>query len=305
MGTPDFAAVSLQSLIDAGHEIIAVVTQPDKPKGRGNQMIFSAVKELAVEKGIEVLQPIKVKKNEEFYQQLKELNPDVIVVAAFGQILPLEILELPKYGCINVHGSLLPKYRGAAPIQWMVINGEKTAGVTIMHMAEGCDTGDMIIKGEIELDAKETGGSLFDKLAVLGGELIVKALPMIEAGTAPREPQDESEHTYVKMLRKEDGRIQFSNSAISIERLIRGMNPWPSAFTSMDGKMLKIWDADVVTSEKTGKPGEILEVTKDSLIVQTGEGCLKINELQLEGKKRMPVESFLRGANITCGTILG
>jgi len=304
MGTPDFAVESMKSLIAAGHEILAVVTQPDKPKGRGKTMVCSPVKELALSEGIPVIQPVRVKKNEEFYEQLKEINPECIVVAAFGQILPQEILDLPKYGCINVHGSLLPKYRGAAPIQWMVINGEKEAGVTIMHMDAGCDTGDMIIKEKITLDPKETGGSLFDKLAVLGGELIVKALPMIGAGTAPREAQDHSQHTYYGMLKKEDGHIDFSKSAASIECLIRGMNPWPSAYTSMDGKGLKLWDADVIDNEVEGACGEIVEVTKNSIIIKTGKGCLAVKELQLEGKKRMPVDAFVRGYEVKVGTIL-
>ena len=304
MGTPDFAAESLKSLIAAGHEILAVVTQPDKPKGRGKTMVCSPVKELALSEGIPVIQPVRVKKNEEFYAQLKEINPECIVVAAFGQMLPQEVLDLPKYGCINVHASLLPAYRGAAPIQWMVINGEKEAGVTIMHMDIGCDTGDMILKEKITLDPKETGGSLFEKMAVLGGELIVKALPMIEAGTAPREAQDESQSSYYGMLKKEDGHIDFSKSAYSIECMIRGMNPWPSAYTSMDGKGLKLWDADVLTEDADGEYGEIVEVTKNSIIVKTGEGCLAIKELQLEGKKRMPVDAFIRGYEVKVGTIL-
>lgn len=305
MGTPDFAVESLRSLIAAGHEIVAVATQPDKPKGRGKTMAISAVKEVALEHEIPVLQPLKIKTDEEFFEELKRINPDCIVVAAFGQILPKHILDLPKYGCINVHGSLLPKYRGAAPIQWMVINGEKEAGVTIMHMDVGCDTGDMIIKDKLTLDPKETGGTLFDKLATMGGNLIVKALEMIEAGTAPREPQDESQFTYVGMLKKEDGHIDFTKSAIVIERLIRGLNPWPSAYTSMDGKGLKIWEADVIDSQEKGKCGEIVDVTKNAIVVQTGDGLLAIKELQLEGKKRMPVDAFLRGYEVKIGTFLG
>lgn len=305
MGTPDLAAEVLRSLIAAGHEILAVVTQPDKPKGRGKAMAYSAVKELALEEGLKVLQPVKVKKDEEFFEELKELNPDCIVVAAFGQMLPQSILDLPKYGCINVHASLLPKYRGAAPIQWMVINGEKEAGVTIMHMDIGCDTGDIIMKDQIVLDPKETGGSLHDKLAVLGGNLLVKALPMIENGTAPREVQDASQSSYYGLFKKEDGLIDFTKTAVEIERLIRGLNPWPSAYTSMEGKGLKLWEADVVEGSKKGECGEIVEVTKDSILVQTGEGYLAIKELQLEGKKRMPAEVFLRGYEVKTGTKLG
>lgn len=304
MGTPDFAAVTLDKLIEAGHDVVAVVTQPDKPKGRGKAIAFSPVKELALQHNIQVLQPIKVKE-EEFIQTLEEINPEVIVVAAFGQILPKRILDMPKFGCINVHASLLPKYRGAAPIQWVVINGEKEAGVTIMHMDVGCDTGDMIIKDQITLDKKETGGSLHDKLAVLGGNLIIEALHLIKEGKAPREQQVEAESTYVKMLSKEDGKIDFTKSAIEIERLIRGMNPWPSAFTSLHGKMLKIWDADVIESEKKGEIGDVVEVTKNSLLVQTGDGLLAIKELQLEGKKRMPVDAFLLGYTVNMNDHLG
>ena len=305
MGTPDLAAESLRSLITAGHEIVAVVTQPDKPKGRGKAMAYSAVKELAIQENLPVLQPVKIKQDEEFFEELKKINPDCIVVAAFGQMLPKAILDLPKFGCINVHASLLPKYRGAAPIQWVVINGEKEAGVTIMHMDVGCDTGDMIIKDQLTLDPKETAGSLHDKLAVLGGKLIVKALKMIEEGTAPREQQDASQFTYFGMLKKEDGKIDFSKSAVVIERLIRGLNPWPSAYTSMEGKGLKLWQADVMEGPTKGECGEILEVTKDSIVVQTGEGYLAITELQLEGKKRMPVDAFIRGYEVKVGTKLG
>lgn len=305
MGTPDFAAVTLESLIAAGHDIAAVVTQPDKPKGRGKAMTYSPVKELAIKENIKVLQPVRIKNDEEFFEELKQIDPECIVVAAFGQILPKHILDYPKYGCINVHGSLLPKYRGAAPIQWMVINGEEEAGVTIMHMDVGSDTGDMIIKDQIKLDKKETGGSLHDKLAVLGGNLIVKALDMIEQGVAPRQAQDENEFTYVGMLKKEDGHIDFTKSAVAIERLIRGLNPWPSAYTKMDGKTLKLWEADVLEGTKQGECGEIIEVTKDAIIIQTGDGLLAVKELQLEGKKRMPVSAFLLGYSVAVGTKLG
>ena len=304
MGTPDFAAKTLEYLIVAGHEIAAVVTQPDRPKGRGNGVAFSAVKELAVKEMIPVLQPVKIKQDEAFYEELKKIQPDCIVVAAFGQILPKNILDLPKFGCINVHASLLPKYRGAAPIQWVVVNGEKEAGVTIMHMDIGCDTGDMIMSDKIVLDEKETGGSLHDKLAELGGKLIVKALPMIEAGTATRTPQIESESTYVGMLKKQDGNVDFTKSAVEIERLIRGLTPWPSAFTSLDNKTLKLWNADVISGPTKGECGEIIDVTKDAIIVQTGEGYLAIKELQLEGKKRMLVEPFLLGYHVEKGSKL-
>lgn len=303
MGTPDLAAVVLDNLVKSKHKVIAVVTQPDKPKGRGNQVIYSPVKELALKYDIPVYQPIKAKE-ESFLNILRDLNPDMIVVAAFGQILPKALLELPEYGCINVHASLLPKYRGAAPIQWSIINGEEKTGITIMHMDAGIDTGDMIMKEEVPIDSKETGGSLHDKLAVCGGQLLLKALEAIENGTAAREKQNDAEMSYVKILEKSQGHIDFSRSAIEIERLIRGLNPWPSAFTTLEGKTLKIWDSDVLEEISEGKPGEIIQVTKDSIIIKTGKGNLAVKELQLEGKKRMKVDSFLRGYTVVLGTIL-
>lgn len=303
MGTPDIAAVILDKLIGSRHRILTVVTQPDKPKGRGNQVQYSPVKELALKHDIPVLQPKRVK-DESFYPVLKELNPDAIAVAAFGQIIPQSILDLPPYGCINVHASLLPKYRGAAPIQWAIINGEAKTGVTIMHMDAGIDTGDMIMKEEVAIDPKETGGSLHDKLAVCGGELLLKALDAIEAGTAPREKQKDEESTYVKILDKSMGLIDFNKSAVEIERLIRGLNPWPSAYTYLDGKTLKIWDADVIEEDMEGTPGEIIKVTKDSIHIKTTSGILAVKELQLEGKKRMTCDAFLRGYSVQTGIVL-
>jgi methionyl-tRNA formyltransferase len=308
MGTPELAATILDTLIQSEHEILAVVTQPDKPKGRGKQVQYPPVKELALEHQIPVYQPNKAK-DEDFIKKLEEINPECIVVAAYGKILPKTIIDFPKYGCINVHASLLPKYRGAAPIQWTIINGEEKTGITIMYMDVGIDTGDMIMKEEVIIEPKETGGSLHDKLAVCGGRLLIKALKEIEHGTAVREKQKDEESTYVKMLDKSLGHIDFSNSAAEIERLIRGLNPWPSAYTFLDGKTLKIWEASVEQglSEKagnTGKPGEILEVTKDSIIVQTGNGRLVLHEVQLEGKKRMTVDAFIRGFDLQAGKIL-
>jgi methionyl-tRNA formyltransferase len=303
MGTPDIAAVILETLIQSRHKIIAVVTQPDKPKGRGNQIQFPPVKELAINNQIPVFQPAKVRE-ESFLQTVNELSPDIIVVAAFGQILPKALLDMPPFGCINVHASLLPKYRGAAPIQWSIIDGEEKTGITIMHMDVGLDTGDMIMKQEVVIEPKETGGSLHDKLAICGGEILLKALDAIESGTAKREKQIEEESNYAKMLDKTVGKIDFSKSAISIERLIRGLNPWPSAYTHLFDKTLKIWDADVIAENPEGTPGEILSVTKDAIIVKTGEGSLSIKELQLEGKKRMSAAAFLLGYSIDVGTVL-
>jgi len=310
MGTPDLAATVLDKLIQSEHEILAVVTQPDKPKGRGKQMQYPPVKELALKYQIPVYQPRRVKE-EEFMRVLQDINPECIVVAAFGQILPKALIDLPRYGCINVHASLLPKYRGSAPIQWSIINGEDKTGVTIMYMDIGIDTGDMILKEEVIIEPKETAGTLQDKLALCGGNLLLKALKAIEHGTAVREKQNDEESTYVKMLDKSLGHIDFSRSAIEIERLIRGLNPWPSAYTFLDGKTFKIWDASAQTGESenhkdnnSGKPGEILEVTKESILVQTGNGRLILHEVQLEGKKRLSVDIFLRGFHVPAGTIL-
>lgn len=312
MGTPDFSVPALDKLIKK-HEIIAVVTQPDKRKGRGKAMAFPPVKKVALEHGIRVYQPPKVR-DEEFIGILKELAPDVIVVVAFGQILPEQILNLPRYGCINIHASLLPKYRGAAPIQWAVINGEKETGVTTMFMAKGLDTGDMIDKVVVPLDEKETGESLHDKLSEAGGELILKTLDKLEAGTAVRIPQNDSESSYAGMLTKDLGRIDWSRSARTIERLIRGLNSWPSAYTELQGKTIKIWDADVVEKlPRTGGdgtaaadpenagPGTILLVTRQNFYVKTGDQILKVNEVQLQGKKRMSVQSFLLGYKLVEG----
>lgn len=297
MGTPDFSVNALENIVKAGHDVVGVITQPDKPKGRGGKMQYTPVKEKALELGLDVYQPQRVKETE-FIEKLKEMNPDAIVVIAFGQILPKAILDMPKYRCINVHASLLPKYRGAAPIQWSVIDGEKETGVTTMYMNEGLDTGDIIDKVVVPIDKKETGGSLFDKLAIEGGKLILKTLIELENGTAVRTPQDDSKSNYAGMINKQLGKIDFNKSANEIERLIRGLNPWPSAYTKMDGKTLKIWDADVDDSENDSAPGTITEVGKDFIRVATGKGSLKILELQLEGKKRMKTRDFLNGAKI-------
>ena len=309
MGTPDFSVGTLKAIVEAGHEVAAVVTQPDKPKGRGGAMSFSDVKQAAIELGLLVLQP-KRARNEEFVNELRKINPDVIVVVAFGQILSKQILDMPKYGCVNVHASLLPKYRGASPIQWAVIDGCEYSGVTTMMMNEGIDTGDILLVEKVKLDSKETGGSLFDKLSGVGADLLVKTLDELEKGTVKPVKQNETEATHVKMLDKSFGNIDFSMEAARIERLIRGLNPWPSAFTHFNGKLLKIWDADVCDdvvceSCESVVNGMITHVNNNSFIVKCGDNSLKINELQLEGKKRMKTQDFLRGNHINTGDILG
>lgn len=305
MGTPDFAVGTLEALIQAGHELIGVVTQPDKPKGRGKSLMATPVKEVALKHQIPVYQPQKVRETE-FTENLRRLAPDVIVVAAFGQIITKEILEIPRYGCINVHASLLPAYRGAAPIQWAVINGEKESGVTIMQMDEGLDTGDMIDKVVVPLAEDETGGSLFDKLSQAGAGLCVKVLKDLEEGKAVREKQpEESTTAYASMISKKMGEVNWNESAKSIEQLIRGLNPWPSAYTKLQGKTLKLWQGQVEEQEEEGRPGEILRVEKDAFYVKTGKGLLKIKEVQLEGKKRMDTGAFLRGFHLNTGELLG
>ncbi len=302
MGTPDFAVGTLRSLAEAGHEITLVVSQPDKPKGRGHAMVPTPVKVVAEELGIPVFQPVKIREAKDV---LEKTEADVCVVAAFGQIIPASILHMKKYGCINVHASLLPKYRGAAPIQWAVIDGEKESGVTIMQMDEGLDTGDMLAKAIVPLDEKETGGSLFDKLSEAGGRLCVETLAKLEKGEITPEKQGESPTAYASMLDKKMGNIDWSKSAVVIERLVRGLNPWPSAYTHLDGKTLKIWACDVLPqSASKGESGEILEVTKDAIHVQTGDGILVLREIQLAGKARMDAGAFLRGYKVVPGTVL-
>ena len=302
MGTPDFAVNPLHALAEAGYEVAGVITQPDKPKGRGKTMLPTPVKEEAMKHGFPVYQPVKVR-DPEFLQVLEKLDPDIIVVAAFGQIIPKSILELPKYGCINIHASLLPKFRGAAPIQWAIIDGEKVTGVTTMLMDVGLDTGDMLLKTEVSVDAKETGGSLHDKLAAAGGELLERTLIGLEAGTIVPEKQDDSQAgEYARMLDKELGHIDFNQPAVVIERLIRGLNPWPSAYTYIDGKTLKIWEAEVLDRNYGCEYGEVAEVTRNSLIIQTGVGALSVKSVQLEGKKRMDISAFLNGYTIEKGT---
>ena len=317
MGTPDFSVPALRALVEAGHQVTAVVTQPDKPKGRGKDVQMTPVKIQALEYGIPVYQPVKVK-TPEFVEVLKKEAPDAIVVIAFGQILSKEILDLPKYGCVNIHASLLPKYRGAAPIQWAIINGESVTGVTTMQMDEGLDTGDMIQKTEVEITPDETGESLHDKLAAAGAALCVETLKAVETHTATFEKQGESPTAYARMLDKKLGNIDWSRSAVEIERLVRGLNSWPSAYTHWDGKVMKIWKAkaepgagvqaggtetEKFQGESQTVAGTVVAVEKDSFTVQTGEGRLKVLQLQIPGKKRMDADAFLRGYSLKPGTV--
>ena len=317
MGTPDFAVPTLAALLESRHEVVGVVTQPDRPKGRSGKLQPSPVKEKALEADVPVLQPEKVK-DPAFLPELEKLVPDVIVVVAFGQILPESVLNLPKYGCMNVHASLLPKLRGAAPIQWAIINGESVTGVTTMQMDEGLDTGDMIQKTEVEITPDETGESLHDKLAAAGAALCVETLKAVETHTATFEKQGESPTAYARMLDKKLGNIDWSRSAVEIERLVRGLNSWPSAYTHWDGKVMKIWKAkaepgagvqaggtetEKFQGESQTVAGTVVAVEKDSFTVQTGEGRLKVLQLQIPGKKRMDADAFLRGYSLKPGTV--
>ena len=305
MGTPDFAVGTLEAIVGAGHEVAAVVTQPDKPKGRGGVMAMSPVKECALSHGLTVLQPLKAR-NPEFIEEIKAINPDVIVVVAFGQIIPSEIIHMPKYGCINVHASLLPKYRGASPIQWTVLDGCEYSGVTTMLMDEGIDTGDILETVTVKLDERETGGSLFDRLSLVGAKLLVDTLDKAEAGQLHPVKQDDSQSSYVRMIDKSFGLMDFTQPVEVLERKVRALNPWPSAFTHMDEKLLKIWDATVIQDNnvKAGDYGKVQTEGKTCLTVACDGGYLSVNELQLEGKKRMKVEDFLRGYSIKEGTVL-
>ena len=303
MGTPDFAVGTLEALIEAGHEVVLAVTQPDKPKGRGKEMQYTPVKECALKHDIPVFQPRRVRE-EECIEELRKYNADIMVVVAFGQILPKEILEMCTYGCVNVHASLLPKYRGSAPIQWAIIDGEEVTGVTTMQMDEGLDTGDMLLKTEVTIEPKETGGSLFDKLADAGAKLCVETLEALQNKTVTPIPQGETTTAYAKMLDKQLGNIDWNKTAVQIERLIRGLTPWPSAYTNWNDKVMKIWDAEVSAIDietEDAKAGTIVKVEKDAFYVQTGEGLLKVCELQIPGKKRMDAGAFLRGYQVKVG----
>ena len=306
MGTPGFAVGTLKALLEAGHEVAAVVTQPDKPKGRGKELLMTPVKVEAVKHDIPVFQPERVRKNEEFLEELKKLAPDVIVVVAFGQLLPVSVLTLPKYGCVNVHASLLPMYRGAAPLQWVIINGEKVSGVTTMQMDKGLDTGDMLLKEEVAIEPKETYETYHDKLSVVGAQLLIKTLDGLEAGTITPVKQ-EGDTCYASMIDKSLGNLDFTRPAVELERLMRGLDPAPAAYSFLDGKLLKLFGADVVDSDKeysAQECGIITNITKNTFDITTGAGVLRVNEVQLEGKKRMDAASFLRGCRLTEGTAL-
>ena len=308
MGTPDFAVPVLQSLINSRHEVVAVVTQPDRPKGRGKNMQFSPVKECALAHNIPVMQPVNVSVPE-VIDELRAYEPELIVVVAFGQFVTKKIREMPKYGCINVHASLLPKYRGAGPIQWAVINGEKESGVTTMYMCREIDKGDMLLKDMVTLDPKETGDSLHDKLSMMGGPLLLKTIDQLEDGSAVRIPQCEEESTYAPKLEKTMGNIDWTMDADRIERLVRGLNSWPGTFTKIHGKKVKIWDCDVVRQETltenqaAATPGTVIVSEKDQLIVKAGNGALSLRMLQPEGKKNMTVDAYLRGYPIAQGEL--
>ena len=291
MGTPDFAAGALEAIVKEGHEVAAAVTQPDKPKGRGKEVQMSPVKACALKYGIPVLQPVKIREPEEI-KRLSALEADIFVVAAYGQILSEEILRMPRFGCVNIHASLLPKYRGAAPIQWVILNGEKETGITIMQMDKGVDTGDMLMKCVIPIEKRETGESLHDKLCEAGARLIT-----------------EEEASYVGMIKKSLGLIDWTKDAVFIDRLVRGLNSWPSAYTYYHKKNLKIWESepveDIGTAGTERPAGSIEKVEKEAFYVRTGKGFLKVTKVQPEGKKRMPASDFLRGKSIPYGTVLG
>ena len=321
MGTPDFAKEALQSITNAGHNILAVVTNPDKPKGRGMKMIASPVKEFAIQKGFNIYQPEKIRKNEEFLEEIKKLNPDVICVVAYGKILPQELLNIPKLGCINVHGSLLPKYRGAAPIQWAVLNGDKVTGITTMYMDSGMDTGDIILKKEVEISENETTGELWDALSKIGGELLVETLKLIEEGKAPREKQSE-DFTMAPMLEKEMAKINWEEkTSIEIKNLVRGLNPIMGAYTFLNNKKIKFWKVQSLTDKDFLQvyeemreydyklpqilPGTILLADeKKGLFIKAKDGIIQVLELQGENAKKMTVGDFLRGNRLQAGSIL-
>ena len=303
MGTPDFAVPVLQALYESRHELAGVFTQPDRPKGRGNKVQYPPVKEAALSMGLPVFQPQSLK-DEGVYEQIKALSPDLIAVVAYGQFVQKKIRELPPYGCINVHASLLPKYRGSAPIQWAVINGEKVSGVTTMYMSKTIDAGDMLLKAEVELDPKETGDSLHDKLMVLGGPLLLQTIDQLENHTAVRIPQKEEDCTYAPMLDKAMGSLDFTLPADVLERRIRGLTSWPGAYTTLAGRKVKIWDCDVCPEIK-GTPGTVYLASKDKLVLCTGEGALLVRTIQPEGKRRMSIDEYLRGYPVKTGDTAG
>lgn len=315
MGTPDFARDSLKAIYEKGHEILSVITVPDRPKGRGMKLIYSDVKEYALENGLEIMQPDRLKENKEIIEKIKEMNPDVICVVAYGRILPKEILDIPKYGCINVHPSLLPKYRGSAPIQWAILNGDEKTGVTTMYLDEEMDSGDIILKEEVTIDKDETSGELWDRLSKIGAELLVKTLEQIENGTAPREKQGK-DFSIAPMLEKSQAKIDWENkTAKEIKNLVRGLNPIMGAYSELNGKKIKFWKVDTITTEdfiekyqefkgyeyrfSEIEPGTILYVDKKrGIYIMTKEGILLVLEMQGENAKRMTAPEFLRGNKV-------
>lgn len=303
MGTPDFAVTVLEGILKTEHEVGLVATQPDKAKNRGKKIQYTPVKEKALEHGISVLQPEKVRGNEEFLAKLREYQPDIIVVVAYGQILPKEILELPKYGCVNVHASLLPHLRGAAPIQRAIIDGDEETGVTIMQMAEGLDTGDMLLKDSLKI-GRMNYSQLHDALAEMGARLIAEALTGIENGEIQPEPQDDSLSTYAKMIFKQDGKIDFGKEPEEVERLIRGFDPWPGAFCDYEDIVMKLWKAEPLKEKTTEPAGTILSVSNDGIKIACGSGALLVSEIQVPGKKRVMVSDYLKGNKIKEGIVL-
>ncbi len=304
MGTPDFAVPCLDILVKNSFDVCAVVTQPDREKGRGKKLAAPPVKQLAESLGIPIYQPERVK-TPEFTEVLRQINPDLIIVVAFGQILPKAVLEIPRLGCVNVHASLLPKYRGAAPINWCIINGEKVTGVTTMYMDVGLDTGDMILKKEMPIGEEETFLGLYEKLSKMGAEILLETVGMIQSGTAPREKQEDSLSSYAPIMTKALGHIDWSKDAWAIRNLIRGTQPWPSAYTSYKGTNFKVFECEAESLDKVNESfGCIEEIQKDGLVVSCGRGFLKVKELQFENEKRMSVEAYLRGHNIEINTQL-
>jgi len=304
MGTPEFAVPTLEVLHDSRHHVLAVVTQPDRPKGRGRRMVASPVKEAAAACGYPVLQPARVRETR-FLEKIIALNPDVFVVVAYGQILPASVLAIPRLGAINIHASLLPAYRGPAPIQWAIINGDQETGVTTMWMDEGMDTGDILLAAKVPIGPGDTAQTLHDRLAQAGVELLIDTLDHLASGLVAGTPQDPSEATYAPLLKKEDGRVDWSKEAKSLDAFVRGMNPWPGAFTFLLGKRLKIFKANYVQKGARGKPGTALPGFPGDLNVATGRGILSLKEVQLESGKRLGIEEFLRGCAVPPGTILG
>ncbi|MDF2986797.1 MAG: methionyl-tRNA formyltransferase [Eubacterium sp.] len=305
MGTPDFAVPSLEMLVNEGYEVAAAVTQPDKPKGRGNKLTAPPVKEFALKHGINVLQPEKIK-TPEFIEQIRLLKPDLLITAAYGKILSKDLLEVPSRGCINVHGSLLPSYRGAAPINWAVINGEKKTGITTMFTDVGLDTGDMLLKKELEISADMTVGELHNKMAILGAEVLKETLFELKNGTLKRIPQEDAESTYAPMMNKELGLIDWNKTAQEVHNLVRGTDPWPGAYTFLNGNRMRVWKTSLTNDKNNGHTnGYIIKVSNEGILVKCSDENILIEEVQFDSSKRMSVRDYIRGHQIDAGEILG